>query len=248
MGAPRYSIITVCLNAKEELKKTLYSIEQQTYKKFEWIIIDGQSKDGTVDIVRNHSCVTHLISEPDEGIYDAMNKGINLATGDYLLFLNAGDWLYNKDVLRDAEKYLKADLLVGKLMVIDSQGNYSLREYDKRKIDKKYFYNQTFPHPATFIKRIIFETYGMYCQNFKIAGDHDFFSRLITKGVEFYFLPICVSFFPLNGLSFKMKHSKLLDKEVKMVRRRNFSFFFRLRMNAIYICKYTTSLSANMLK
>lgn len=236
MGTPRYSIITVCLNAKEELKKTLSSIEQQTYRNFEWIIIDGQSKDGTVDVVRNHPCVTHLVSEPDEGIYDAMNKGGRLATGDYLLFLNAGDWLSSNSVLQKVDDHLNNDfhlsndLLIGDLMVINRHGESDQRRYKQRGIGKEYFYSQTLPHPATFIKRKIFERYGGYCEKFTIRGDHDFFARLAVNGVSFSFLPICISTFPLNGLSSKMKHSDLLKDELTIVRKRNFSIIYRIKM------------------
>lgn len=86
MSVPRYSIITVCLNAKEGLERTLRSIEEQTFNNFEWIVIDGGSTDGTVELIQNYSCIKRLISEPDEGIYDAMNKGIEISSGEYLFF------------------------------------------------------------------------------------------------------------------------------------------------------------------
>jgi glycosyltransferase involved in cell wall biosynthesis len=232
---PRYSIITVCLNAKEDLKKTLHSIEKQTFHNFEWIVIDGKSTDGTVDILRHHPLVAYLLSEPDDGIYDAMNKGIKLATGDYFLFLNAGDSLYNKTTLQDVDKHLTGDLVIGCMMCIlfdkNKQKKNSLRRFYDRDIGKEYLYNRTLPHQSTFVKREIFDKYGGYCKTFKIKGDHDFFSRIIVRGVKFSFLSFCVAIYPLNGVSHQMKKSKLVCDELCLVRRRNYSMAYRIKVN-----------------
>lgn len=227
MSVPKYSIITVCLNAKDGLKRTLHSIEQQIFDNFEWIIVDGGSTDGTVDIVRDHPCVNHLISEPDEGIYDAMNKGIKISSGEYLLFLNAGDWLYNKKTLSDVEEHLKTDIVTGNLAVIDNSGVISLRKYDACKIDKKYLYNKTLPHQSTFIKKNLFYEYGLYCNEFKIKGDHDFFARVFSREISFSFSSVCIAFFCLDGLSFRMKKSRLFNHELVLVRKRNFKPLYR---------------------
>ena len=229
MNAPCYSIITVCLNAKEDLKKTLQSIEQQTFENFEWIIVDGGSIDGTIELIQTHPRVNKLISEPDEGIYDAMNKGINVASGEYLLFLNAGDWLYRKETLSQVEKNLQDDLVVGNMMVI-KYGKMILKEYKKFGINKNYLYYRSFPHQSTFIKNKLFDKYGLYNTDFKICGDYDFFTRLFRNNVSFSFLNFCVSVFPVNGLSFQMKNSKLLKREISMVRKNNFDLLFRVKM------------------
>ena len=233
MSIPRYSIITVCLNANEALRQTLHSIEQQTFKDFEWIVVDGGSTDGTVELIQNHSCVNRLISEPDEGIYDAMNKGLEISSGEYVFFLNAGDWLYSNETLSDAEQHLKTDIVIGNLAVVDKCGFISLRRYETYGINKKYIYSKTLPHQSTFIKKKLFLTYGLYCKSFKIKGDHDFFARIITKGASFSFLPICITFFPLNGLSFQMKKSELLKNELMLVRKRNYSIAYRFKESLI---------------
>jgi len=229
MSIPRYSIITVCLNAKEALAITLHSIEQQTFKNFEWIIIDGKSADGTIDIVQDHHCVTHLVSESDKGIYDAMNKGVNLANGEYLLFLNAGDWLYCNNTLQNVDSRLDNQLVVGDIAVVKDKKTY-IKEYGKFGINKRYCYTKSFPHQSTFIKKCLFDKYGYYCEEFKIRGDHDLFARFMMKNVPFSFLNFCISVFPLNGISFQMKKSKLLHDELLLVRTRNFSIIYRVKM------------------
>ncbi|MGX9728407.1 MAG: glycosyltransferase family 2 protein [Candidatus Electronema sp. VV] len=230
MCTPRYSIITVCLNAKDGLKKTLHSIEQQTFNNFEWIVIDGNSTDGTVELLRNHPRVNKLISEPDEGIYDAMNKGIAISSGEYLLFLNAGDWLFSKETLTDIEEYLITPIVIGNLVVVYPSGVVSLRKHEYYGINRKYIYNRTLPHQATFIKRDIFFKYGFYFKDFKIKGDHDFFARIAKKRVDFSCCKIFVSYYPLNGISYFLKQSEISEKELELVRKRNFSVYYRVNM------------------
>src|SRR3954447_11488384 len=105
--APKFSVITVCKNASESITATIDSLSSQSYRDFEYLIIDGASTDGTLETVRQNTggFITHIVSEPDAGIYDAMNKGIKLAQGDWIYFLNAKDRFANKDVLRQVADY-----------------------------------------------------------------------------------------------------------------------------------------------
>jgi glycosyltransferase involved in cell wall biosynthesis len=231
MMALPYSIITVCLNAKSDIEKTLQSLEKQECKEFEWIVIDGKSTDGTLDLLTAHPLVSHCLSEPDRGIYEAMNKGLRLAQGRYLLFLNAGDALYSSSTLQEVQKYLEGDLVIGKIFTYGAaqENKNRIRNYADYHIGKDYMYNCTLPHQATFIKKELFQQYGGYCEDFTISGDHDFFARLLVQGVSFSFMPLCVASFPMNGVSQQMKQSKLLQKELALVRKRNFPLTYRIR-------------------
>ncbi len=226
-----YSIITVCLNAKADLKKTLSSLEKQRCRDFEWIVVDGKSSDGSLEGIIGHPLVSHCISEQDKGIYEAMNKGLRLAQGRYLLFLNAGDELYSSSTLAEVQNYVEKDLVIGRIFTYgaEQEGKNRIRNYEDYNIGKDYMYSHTLPHQATFIKKEIFAAYGGYCEDFTVSGDHDFFARLIVHGVSFSFMPLCVASFPMNGLSQQMKQSELLRKELSLVRKRNFSLAYRIR-------------------
>lgn len=240
MTCPRYSIITVCLNAKDDLIKTLRSIEKQDFNDFEWIVIDGGSTDGTQEVIQGHPLLTKMVSEADSGIYDAMNKGIVLARGDYYLFMNAGDSLYDSAVLTKVSPFLDHDLVIGRMLYVlfekDREIRKEVRDCGKRGIGPCYMYTRTIFHQAAFIKKSIFEQFGGYCTDFKIRGDHDFFARLITGGASYSFVPLCIAVYPLNGLSHQLKYSKLVRRELQMVRKRNYSSLYRLKRGIAELC------------
>lgn len=121
---PVISIITIVYNGIATLEKTINSIAQQTYSNIEYIIVDGNSTDGTVDLIKKYdSVISKWISEPDKGLYDAMNKGIDLATGDYLWFINSGDEIYNKDTLSNIfSSNTLSDIYYGDTVMIDENG------------------------------------------------------------------------------------------------------------------------------
>lgn len=127
MATPVISIITVCYNAEREIKATLKSVKEQSFKNYEYIIIDGASKDNTLKVISQSGVEpTHLVSERDKGIYDAMNKGLALAQGEYLMFLNAGDSLYSTNTLQkiaDASKG-SPDVIYGDTAIVDAERNY----------------------------------------------------------------------------------------------------------------------------
>lgn len=126
---PKFSIITVTYNAAQVLEDTIQSVITQTYKGVEYIIIDGGSKDGTLDIINRYKTHIHtVISEPDKGLYDAMNKGIRVATGDYICFLNAGDALHEDDTLllmvHSITGEVLPDVLYGETQLVDEEGHF----------------------------------------------------------------------------------------------------------------------------
>lgn len=200
------SIITVNFNNSVGLKKTIQSVIDQNYNNFEYIIIDGGSTDGSKEIIEDYkNKITHYISEPDKGIYDAMNKGIKQSTGDYCLFLNSGDYFINNKVLSNIFKgkiYVE-DLLIGRQKYIAPNGKISKSPYIRTtELDISYFISSTLPHQATFIKRELLLQCGMYNTNYHIVSDWIFWIESIVKrkcsvGV----LPYYVSFMEQGGVS-----------------------------------------------
>ena len=227
---PLFSIITVSLNARHVIKRTVRSIANQEERNFEWIVIDGGSTDGTAELVKDTGLTSYYISEKDNGIYNAMNKGIDAAQGEYCLFLNAGDELYSPFTLREIEKTLTTDIVVGRMQVVchEKPEKNKIQDFSKQDIRKKYLYSRTLPHPATFIKKNLFSVYGTYDERFLIAGDHDFFVRILMKGASMSFIQACVSIFYRDGISTKMKYSEILKKEMRLIKKKNFSVYYRV--------------------
>lgn len=128
MGKPLFSIITVTFNAEKEIERTLGSIARQSFDNYEWVVVDGGSLDRTLTAVNNSGIENRVVlSEPDNGLYDAMNKGIQLSSGEYLIFLNAGDAFYDNDslhVIADTAKRTHADIVYGQTQIVDNEGNY----------------------------------------------------------------------------------------------------------------------------
>lgn len=229
---PVLSIITICRNEVSRIQRTIDSVIHQSDPGFEWIVVDGASTDGTVDILRRHQPpISRLISEPDQGPYDAMNKGTRAAHGEFTLFLNAGDRLENKDVVRVfREKAFSADMVVGDIRVIFPDGREQYRWSEERPLDRDFLYWRSFPHQATFIKRALFEKIGPYDLSFKIAADREFFVRAIVRhGATCATWNHCVSLFTNDGISASLKNRKQLFHEVRRIRRRHYPIRYRWR-------------------
>lgn len=200
---PKVSIITINLNNKAGLEKTIKSVIEQTYIDFEYIVVDGGSEDGSVDsIQQNKDKITRWISEKDSGRYNAMNKGIGMANGEYCLFLNSGDYLVNSEIIAKVFKEEKGqDILYGELIFDFGKGRKDIAKLPV-KLDVPYLYNDNIWHPATFIKRVLFHQAGGYNEKYKIAADYDFFFNVIgIKKVNCLYLPFPVSVYDTMGLS-----------------------------------------------
>lgn len=183
---PKFSIITVTYNAAKVLEDTIQSIVTQTYKNVEYIIIDGRSTDGTLGIInkyRNH--IHTVITEPDQGLYDAMNKGIRLATGDYLCFLNAGDCLHEDDTLQLMTHSVTGttlpDILYGETDIVDSEGHF----LHKRRLSapeiltwKSFKKGMLVCHQAFFVRRDLAEPYDLH---YRFSADFDWCIRIMKK-------------------------------------------------------------------
>jgi glycosyltransferase involved in cell wall biosynthesis len=202
----KVSVITVSLNAALQLPKTIRSVLDQTYQQVEYIIIDGASKDNTVELVSSFGpCIDKFISEPDKGLYDAMNKGINAATGDLVIFLNAGDYFVTRDVLDFtlSKMNLKdADLFFGRIVwndprtkdIVLSDHSWCNFTWDLKA--------SNFPHPATLYKKELFEKIGLFNLDFPIAADYEWNVRaLVSQRTKFQYINIIVTVFFSDGLS-----------------------------------------------
>lgn len=179
----KLSIITINLNNAEGLIKTIESVVKQSFFQYEYIVIDGDSKDGSVEIIKNYSAqITYWISEQDSGIYNAMNKGILIANGEYLLFLNSGDFL-SENILAKifSSDSLNSDIVYGNAFVVFKNGEKKLF-IPPQELTFNTFFNGTICHQATFIKKELFEKYGMYNEGYKIVSDWLFFIEVIVFG------------------------------------------------------------------
>lgn len=172
----KLSIITINYNNKAGLQKTIDSVICQTWKDYEWIIIDGGSTDGSKELIEQYQQhFAYWCSEPDNGVFNAMNKGIDKAQGEYLLFLNSGDALYDKDVLQKVhDLHLDADIISGQVERMDN--HQLLRTYDKSILMQ--LYRDTLNHQGTFIKRTLFDDLR-YDESLKIVSDWKFWLETI---------------------------------------------------------------------
>ena len=183
---PKFSIITVTYNAAKVLDHTIQSIVTQTYKNTEYIIVDGGSTDGTLDIIQKYKEHIHtVVSEPDNGLYDAMNKGIKLATGDYICFLNAGDGLHEDDTLQQMVHSITGtelpDVLYGETEIVDSEGHFlHMRRLSapKKLTWKSFKKGMLVCHQAFFARRDRVEPYDL---QYRFSADFDWCIRIMKK-------------------------------------------------------------------
>jgi glycosyltransferase involved in cell wall biosynthesis len=211
---PKLSIITVNLNNAKGLLKTIESVISQSNKDFEFIVIDGASSDGSAEIVNQYkSHFQYSVSEKDSGIYNAMNKGIRNSNGEYLLFLNSGDWLNNENVVKNVLPLLNSfDVISGDIDIFDKNEWCHIKSEDKLTIG--YFLRISLYHQATFISRKLFKEYGYYNEEFKSTGDYEFFLRTLVKNRSSYkHIDLLISNFLTDGMSNDPKFISINAKE-----------------------------------
>lgn len=225
----KVSIITVCKNAENAIERTILSVVTQSCfaENIEYLIIDGASTDKTIEIIKQYSEKYPIkwISEPDSGIYNAMNKGIKLASGDYLLFLNAGDYLVHYNVIKSLMNLFESgefELIYGDIFCFDVfSGKYNLMG-TKENPDVIFFFENALPHPATFYKKELFEKFGGYEENFKIISDNILNKKLICNHhISAKHVDLVVSVFLNDGIS--STNTKLHQQERKIFQEKYFS-------------------------
>lgn len=197
----KISIISINYNNADGLNKTIESVIDQTYKDFEFIVIDGGSTDGSVDIIKKHTTnISYWISEPDNGIYHAMNKGIKVANGDYCIFINSGDSLYDNKVLQRFNSYNSdKDIIIGR--VFSLQTNSALFLPPNRDISLYHLFSSTVPHQGTFIRTSLQKKYP-YDESLKIVADWKFFLvAIIMHNCSIEYTEFPVSKYDTGGIS-----------------------------------------------
>ena len=197
----KVSIITVVYNASNTIEQTIKSVLNQTYPNIEYIIIDGGSTDGTVEIIRRYlDKIDIFISEKDDGLYDAMNKGIKLASGEIIGILNSDDTYTENAVSRvvDSFKNQPKDVLYGNAMFVDDTSEIGL--YDCSDIEQLW-YKMVIPHPATFVRKEVYDKYGVFDTQYPISADYDLMLRLYCEGVRFGHIDEILTYFRMGGLS-----------------------------------------------
>lgn len=201
---PKISIITVVFNGAKTLEQTIVSVINQTYKNIEYIIIDGGSTDGTVDIIKQYEDrIAYWVSEPDKGIYDAMNKGIDVATGDIIGIINSDDYYDSNTVeyVVGGFQISNADIVHGNIILVLPDGCV-YAEYSPPKVIKNLiWHDMAFYHPTCFVKKSIYKKYGAFSNSYKIAADYELLLKFYLNGVCFFYLEKDVAYFRLAGIS-----------------------------------------------
>ena len=201
---PKISIITVCYNCVSTIERTIKSVLSQDYPNIEYIVIDGKSTDGTMDAIRRYEqSISFFLSEPDKGIYDAMNKGIDAATGELIGFINGDDYYAENAISEIACTYeaTGADVIYGDLMLVDVNGKQRHENYSKSVADiDEFYFRMMIPHSGTFCKTELQKKYKMDV-GYQIASDYKFLLQLYHEKKKFVYVGKILSFFYMGGIS-----------------------------------------------
>jgi glycosyltransferase involved in cell wall biosynthesis len=239
----KISIITVCYNSAETIEKTILSVASQTYKNIEYIIIDGNSKDKTLAIIKKHEDkVSNWISETDTGLYDAMNKGIAMATGDLIGILNSDDTFISDTVIEEVvtfhSKY-SIDASVGNIIQHKKNGRlvrvYSSKNWSPEKLISGFMP----PHPSIFFKRELFNTFGNYHLGFAIGADYELITRFFLKNkINWMYSGITTTAMLVGGLSSSgITSYRLINKEIQKALKMNKVVFSNVKINMRIVWK-----------
>lgn len=211
---PKISVVTVCRNAKDLLMQTVRSVESQDYADLEYIVVDGASSDGSLKVIESCGCVAKWVSEPDKGIYDAMNKGCRMATGDWILFLNAGDTFASADVVarlaRDIAENPDVDVVYGD--VIRSGDSEELKKASPTLKPHRL----AFCHQSVICRRKLLEE-NPFDISHRYSADFKFFKILEKKGCGFKYAAFPVARFDVSGISTVERSSGLADN-IRVIR------------------------------
>jgi glycosyltransferase involved in cell wall biosynthesis len=218
---PKVSVITINFNDQNGLEKTIQSVVSQTVSDLEFIVIDGGSTDNSVNVIKKYvDKITYWVSEKDKGIYDAQNKGIARATGDYLLFLNAGDCFYNASII---ENFYKFGLLNAKKIIYGNTrflnpNNTAYIIHPPQKLDLNFWYSNTINHQAVFFDGSLFKMYGNFNTEYTFASDFEFLFKIYRKEpAEFAYFNELICNYDNTGLTSKDEYHKFILKERKEI-------------------------------
>jgi hypothetical protein len=227
-ASPRISIITSTFNAAADLPHTIRSIREQTSRDFEWIVVDGNSTDGTQALLReNDGLISRWISEPDQGIYDAWNKACKMARGEWIVFLGAGDELAGPQTLAECIKNLESArvdtmLVYGRQTLLSPAGRTPLETIGMPwpEIQDKWDIGRPAlpPHGATFQRKMLFANAQPFDLRFPIASDSHFLLRAIRQQAP-VFIPVEVTRAPIGGVSFRLGTARQIGREIAAINR-----------------------------
>lgn len=223
----KISIITVNYNDKAGLLKTFESVKNQTCQDFEYIVIDGNSSDGSKEIIEQYNAsINYWISEPDSGIYNAMNKGIRAAKGDYLLFLNSGDHLVDETSIQKVTNAIDGskDLYYGDAVFKYQKGEELITYPDK--LTLHFFTYNSLCHQASFIRRTLFDELFFYNEELRIISDWEFIVYAVcVKNISYQHLDIAVSYYDFEGISSRPDSKAKIKAETDLVMNKYFPAF-----------------------
>lgn len=225
----KLSIVTINLNNAVGLKETIISVLNQSYSDYEFIVIDGASKDGSVDVIKSYKQkITTWISEPDKGIYNAMNKGVRKANGDFILFLNSGDILHDTFVLEKVVDKLETNVQLYYGDVVLKHNDKKLKKVQKHpsSLPFSYFYSKTICQQSCFFKRSIFEEMLFFNEDYKICADWEFLIYAIyIEKIIYKKLDIIVATYDMQGISSTIAYRDISKKEREMTMQKYFPLF-----------------------
>lgn len=240
MQNPLISIITVVYNGETTIKDTIESVLNQTYNNIEYIIIDGNSTDNTLKIVKEYGekfkekgIIYKWISEPDNGIYDAMNKGIDLANGKWINFMNSGDLFCNTSVLYDLTQDFKddsKDVIYGDTLAIFEKHSKKLTP---RRLSE-FYKGMPFCHQSVFIKSKKMEQIK-FNTDYTICSDYDFFYRLYLSGIPYYYVNSIISIYDLNGVSSNSSALIGETKRISLTQNKKFRYILYFYIAEIFV-------------
>lgn len=230
----KVSIITVCLNCENVLEDTIKSVLNQTYKNIQYVIVDGESKDNTLDIIKKYKKYNNFIkyiSEKDNGIYYAMNKGINISDGDIIFFLNAGDKFCDSNVVGNVVKQFKDggyDLVYGNIVNV-FKGRHIIKKYDK--VNKYFLLKNSICHQCIFVRRLVFNKTNLFDTKYKICADFDWLMKCFNKNdikMMYFDKNICV--YDYSGFSSNPNNLNLIQSERYMILRKYYGNYIKIFM------------------
>lgn len=219
---PLISVITVVYNGANCLEQAIASVINQDYNNIEYLIIDGGSSDGTLDIIRKHEeRIDYWVSESDNGIYDAMNKGIRLASGELIGLLNSDDWYEQGALRRVADAYItfaQNTMIVGDAFIIEEEMGIRYRVIS----NQNFWRGLPFPHQALFVPKAVYQNVGMYDLRYRLSSDYDFLLRCVSAGVALHHLEYVLVNYRLAGQSNRKPMVTL--NESRVINKRYFGF------------------------
>lgn len=225
----KVSLLTVAFNSSKTIKDTIESVLSQNYNNIEYIIVDGQSKDGTIEIVKSYNGrIAKWISEPDKGIYDAMNKAIRMATGEVVGILNSDDFYYSETIISEVARAFedeRIDAVFGDLVFVDP-GDLTkvVRTYSSKSWKPEKFARGFMPaHPTFFVRRKYYDQIGLFKTDYKIAADYELLIRfLYVNKLRYHYLPLTMVTMRRGGASTDgVRSNIILNKEIVRACREN---------------------------